>query len=508
MLDRLGNRLGFDQVVALRPRESFLPEYAVETVPAAAGDGDVPWRPGPIRPLRLLTRPELLETLAAVPDDGPPAAFRWRRVQHRLQAAEGPERIAPGMVAARSRLGRRRARLLAGRGRDGPPFLAVPRSASPAGRYVAMVPARVVRMMAPDYAELQVTTNFSFLRGASHAHELVARAVELGHTAIAVADRNSLAGVVRMHIAAKDADLPLLVGARLDLIDGASLLAFPEDRAAYGRLSRLITVGRRRAPKGECELTRADVFEHGAGIVFVALPPEESEEPDDLDNRFAAELSALAAAFPGACYLAGQNLLRGDDTQRLAWLAEIAGACGVSLVATNDVHMHEASRRPLADVLICIREHCTIDDAGYRLAANGERHLKSAENMLRLFEAYPDAVARTQEIVQRCRFNLDELRYEYPDEVTGDSRTPQEELIYQTWEGAKGRYPGGVPKAVRTVVEHELDLIGQLGYAPYFLTVYDIVRFARERHILCQGRGSAANSAVCYCLGITAVDPS
>jgi error-prone DNA polymerase len=360
-------------------------------------------------------------------------------------------------------------------------------------------------MMAPDYAELQVTTNFSFLRGASHAHEFVARAVELGHTAIAVADRNSLAGIVRMHIAAKDADLPLLVGARLDLTDGASLLAFPEDRAAYGRLSRLITVGRRRAPKGECELTRADVFEHGAGMVFVALPPEGLEEPDD---GFTAELSALAAAFPGACYLAGQNLLRGDDAPRLARLAEISEACGVPLVATNDVHMHEAARRPLADVLICIREHCTIDDAGYRLVANGERHLKSAEDMLRLFAAYPDAVARTQEIVQRCRFNLDELRYEYPDEVTGDGRTPQEELIHQTWEGAKGRYPGGVPKAVKAVVEHELDLIGQLGYAPYFLTVYDIVRFARERHILCQGRGSAANSAVCYCLGITAVDPS
>jgi len=172
-------------------------------------------------------------------------------------------------------------------------------------------------MMAPDYAELQVTTNFSFLRGASHAHELVARAVELGHTAIAVADRNSLAGIVRMHIAAKDADLPLLVGARLDLTDGASLLAFPEDRAAYGRLSRLITVGRRRAPKGECELTRADIFEHGAGMVFVALPPEGPDVPDD---GFAVELSALAAAFPGACYFAGQNLLRGDDTHRLPGL--------------------------------------------------------------------------------------------------------------------------------------------------------------------------------------------
>ena len=355
------------------------------------------------------------------------------------------------------------------------------------------------------YAELQVTTNFSFLRGASHAHELVAQAVALGHEAIAVADRNTLAGVVRMHIAAKEAGLRLVVGARLDLRDGASLLAFPEDRAAYGRLSRLITLGRRRAPKGDCDLTRADVFQHGAGMLFVLPPPEPPALPDD---RFADELHALAAAFPGRCYLAAQSLLQGDDDRRLAQIAGLAEAAGVPLVATNDVHMHEPSRRPLADVVACIREHCTIDEAGYRLAANAERHLKSPAAMARLFRDYPDAVARTVEIAERCNFSLDELRYEYPDEVVDPGATAQESLARLTWEGARVRYPGGVPKQVRTLIEHELALIEQLGYAPYFLTVQDIVRFARERGILCQGRGSAANSAICYCLGITAVDPS
>jgi len=357
----------------------------------------------------------------------------------------------------------------------------------------------------PAYAELQVTTNFSFLRGAAHAHELAATAAALGHKAIAVADRNTLAGVVRMHIAAKEAGIPLVVGARLDLADGASLLAFPRDRAAYGRLSRLITLGRRRAPKGECDLTRADVFQHGEGMLFVMLPPDPPTLPDD---RVADELRALAAAFPDCCYLAAQNLLQGDDDRRLARLAALAEACGVPLVATNDVHMHAPQRRPLADVLACIREHCTIDEAGFRLAANAERHLKPPDAMAHLFRDYPDALARTVEIAERCTFSLDELRYEYPDEVVEAGSTPQETLARLAWEGAKKRYPGGVPKRVKLLIEHELALIEQLGYAPYFLTVQDIVRFARERGILCQGRGSAANSAICYCLGITAVDPS
>ena len=355
---------------------------------------------------------------------------------------------------------------------------------------------------APDYAELQVSTNFSFLRGASHPDELTIQAAALGHRAIGVTDRNSLAGVVRAHLGAKQAGIPLLVGARLDLRDGASLLAYPHDRVAYGRLSRLITLGRRRAPKGECELYRADVLEYGAGMVLIVVPP------DNLDKVFDQELAALREAFPDEIYLAASHLLRGDDDQRLAHLHEAAARCAVPLVATNDVHMHVASRRPLLDVLTCIREKCTVDSAGYRIAMNGERRLKSGDEMARLFRDYPDALAHTVEIAERCRFSLDELAYEYPDEITSDGRTPQEELERLTWIEAKNRFPGGVPDKIKKQITYELTLTEELNYAPYFLTVHDLVRFARSRGILCQGRGSAANSTVCYCLGITSVDPT
>ncbi len=350
------------------------------------------------------------------------------------------------------------------------------------------------------YIELQVTTNFSFLRGASHPDELVLQAAALGHPAIAVTDRNSLAGVVRAHVAAKEAGIGLLVGARLDLADGASLLAYPVDRAAYGRLSRLITVGRRRAPKGECILYREDVLAYGEGLIFVMLP----DAAEGLD----AQVGDLRAAFPGTVYLAAHNLCRGDDRRRLARRADLAARLEAPLVATNDVLMHGRSRRPLLDVLTCIREKCVIDEAGWRLEANAERHLKSATDMARLFKDYEPALARTLEIADRCHFSLDELRYEYPDEITADGVPPQRQLERLTWQGVKTRYPGGPSDAVRAQLEHELGLIEELSYAPYFLTVYDLVRFARERGILCQGRGSAANSAVCYCLGITAVDPA
>ena len=350
------------------------------------------------------------------------------------------------------------------------------------------------------YIELQITTNFSFLRGASHPDELMLQAAALGHSVIAVTDRNSLAGVVRAHVAAKEAGIGLLVGARLDLADGASLLAYPVDRAAYGRLSRLITVGRRRAPKGECILYRKDVLAYGDGLLFVVLPGTEKE----LD----VQIGDLRSAFPDAVYLAAQNLCRGDDRRRLARRADLAALLEVPLVATNDVLMHGRARRPLLDVLTCIREKCVIDEAGWRLEVNAERHLKSAADMARLFRGYEPALARTLEIAGRCHFSLDELRYEYPDEITADGVPPQRQLERLTWQGVKTRYPGGPSAEVRAQLEHELALIEELDYAPYFLTVYDLVRFARERGILCQGRGSAANSAVCYCLGITAVDPS
>src|SRR6516225_4286192 len=362
------------------------------------------------------------------------------------------------------------------------------------------------------HAELQVTTNFSFLRGASHPDELVVTAAALGHRAIAITDRNSLAGVVRAHHAAKEVGIRLVVGCRLDLRDGTSLLVFPEDRAAYGRLTRLLTLGKRRAPKGECHLDYADVVAHGEGQAVMVLPPPVPAPargggsgwgPDMAD--FAAR---VAADFRGRAYLTVHHLYRGDDAQRLAHLAALGVRVGLPLVATNDVLYHHPERRPLQDVLTCIREGCTIADAGYRLAANAERHLKPSQEMARLFRGRLDAVERSREIVERCRFSLDELRYEYPEEPAPKGRTPQQRLAGLAWKGAAERFPGGVPDKVRGLIEHELQLIERLDYARYFLTVHDIVRFARSRGILCQGRGTAANSVVCYCLGITAVDPA
>jgi error-prone DNA polymerase len=355
------------------------------------------------------------------------------------------------------------------------------------------------------YAELHVTSNFTFLQGASHAEELALTAAALGQAALAITDRNTLAGVVRAHLAAKSAGIRLVVGCRLDLRDGPSLLAYPTDRAAYGRLSRLLTVGKRRAPKGACHLDTRDVWDHAEGLEFIALPPE---TPEAMDAAFAAMLGDYRNRLGRRLGLAASHRYRGDDRRRLARLAELAAAVRVPLVATNDVLYHTPARRPLQDVLTCIRERCTIDEAGYRLAANAERHLKPPAEMARLFRHSPEALARTLDLVEACRFSLDDLRYEYPDETGAPGETPQQGLIRLTWHGAAGRYPDGVPDRVSATLEHELALIGQLGYAAYFLTVHDIVTFARSRGILAQGRGSAANSAVCYCLGITAVDPA
>jgi error-prone DNA polymerase len=350
------------------------------------------------------------------------------------------------------------------------------------------------------YAELQVTTNFSFLRGAAHPDELVVTAAALGHAAIAITDHNSLAGVVRAHHAAKEVGLRLVIGCRLDLRDGTSLLAFPEDRAAYGRLTRLLTLGKRRAPKGECHLDYADVVAHGDSQIVVVLP---------IDATDVAEFAIrVAADFTGRAYLAAHHLYRGDDMRRLARIAALGEATGLPLVATNDVLYHVPERRPLQDLLTCIREGCTIGEAGYRLAANAERHLKAPQEMARLFRGRVDAIERTLEIVERCRFSLDELRYEYPEEPVPEGQTPQQRLVELTWKGAAERFPEGVPDKVRDLIDHELQLIERLDYARYFLTVHDIMHFARQRDILCQGRGSAANSVVCYCLGITAVDPA
>jgi error-prone DNA polymerase len=358
---------------------------------------------------------------------------------------------------------------------------------------------RVMTHAPPRYAELDVITNFTFLRGGSHAEELVATAKALGHEAIAVADANTLAGVVRAHLAAKELGIKFITGARLVLQDAPSLLAYPTDRAAYGRLCRLLTLGQRRAEKGQCTLYLEDVAAHADGLIFIALPDE---------SDFEAQLLRVKDTLPAPLYLAARHSYRGDDKARIAALAQLAARADVPLVATGGVLYHGSHRRPLQDVLTCIREKCTITEAGFRLEANAERYLKPPSDMARLFRDHEGALARTIEIADACRFSLDELKYEYPDEPVPHGKTPQSHLEDLAWEGAAWRFPGGIPDKVRDTIEKELVLIAALNYAPYFLTVHDIVHYARSLGILCQGRGSAANSAVCYCLAITNVDPT
>ncbi len=352
------------------------------------------------------------------------------------------------------------------------------------------------------FAELVAATNFSFLRGASHPPEIVQQAAALGLAAIGIADRNTLAGVVRAHVAAKEVGIRLVVGARLVTADGFEAVCHPTDRSAYGRLCRLLTAGNRRAPKGECHLSFEEILAAQDGQIFIAMPPRR------LTPSFAERIAALAAAARGRVHLGASFLYRGDERRRLGELAEIAAQSRAPLVATTDVLYHDPTRRPLADVLTCIREKCTIAEAGFRLEANAERHLKGHAEMARLFAHYPEAVARTLAIAERARFSLETLRYEYPDEPVPSDKTPQQHLQDLTWLQAAERYPEGVPEKVRALLVKELSLIAKLDYARYFLTVYDVVRFARSQGILCQGRGSAANSAVCYCLGVTAVDPT
>jgi len=352
--------------------------------------------------------------------------------------------------------------------------------------------------MAVSYAELHCLTNFSFLEGASHADELVIQAKALGLSALGIADRNSLAGVVRAHVAAKQHGIRLLIGARLDLSEGLSVIVYPKDRDAYGRLSQLITLGRRRAEKGECLLHLADLEVCGTGMVLIVV-----EGGEDLDS-----LKRLKDVAGTDLYIAVFRSLRGADEAIVTARHDLAQRAGIRLVVTNNVLMHSTARRPLADVLACIRKGVTIDSAGRLTQANGERHLKSPTEMASLFPTLSEAMGATEEIVTKVQFSLDELAYNYPEEIVQPGENVQDSLKRLTWLGAQDRYPGGVPKAVRTTIEHELRLIAQLGYAPYFLTVYDLVRFAQSRNILCQGRGSAANSAVCYCLGVTSVDPS
>jgi error-prone DNA polymerase len=357
--------------------------------------------------------------------------------------------------------------------------------------------------LSPKYVELCAATNFSFLRGASHPEELVRRAGELGLAALGICDRNSLAGVVRAHMAAKEVGLRLAVGCRLGFCDGTpDILAWPRDREAYGRLTRLLTIGNRRAPKGECHLTLEDLVAWGEGLVLAPLPGPGEEE------GLEALLVRLRGVFADVPRLAVALGYGADDRRRLERLGDIARKAGVPLLAVNDVLYHAAERRPLQDVLTCIRLHETLEGAGRRLEANAERHLKDARAMAHVFRAAPEALAETVSVLESLTFSLDDLAYEYPEEATGLSATPQQELERLTWKGAERRYPDGVPPRVEATIRRELALIEDLAYAPYFLTVQDIVRFARARGILAQGRGSAANSAVCFCIGITEVDPA
>ncbi len=347
-----------------------------------------------------------------------------------------------------------------------------------------------------SYAELHCRTNFSFLEGASHPDELVARAAELGYRALAVTDRNSVAGVVRAHTAAKQAGLQFIVGAELIPQDAPPLVLLPMDREAYGRLCRLLTLGRRRAPKGECRLSFDDLAQHAEGLIGIASPGCAESRLHDLRDLLG-----------NRAFLFAELHLGENDRSRLRRLRELSCTTGLPLVAANDVHYHVPGRRCLQDVLTATRHGCTVAELGYRAFPNAERHLKSPAQMVALFAEHPELVARTIEIADRCRFSLDELRYEYPEELVPSGATPLEHLRRLTWEGARNRYPQGVPDEVSRLVEYELRLIAELRYEAYFLTVWDLVRFARSRDILCQGRGSAANSAVCYCLGVTSVDP-
>jgi error-prone DNA polymerase len=352
------------------------------------------------------------------------------------------------------------------------------------------------------YAELAVTTNFSFLRGASHPQEYVTQAAALGLKAIGIADRNTMAGVVRAYSEWKNhKELKLLVGTRLVTTDGFEAIAYPIDRAAYGRLCKLLSQGNLRTEKGQCHLGFEEILAASDGQIFITMPPER------LSKFFAERLVQLGRAAPTRTYLATAHRYRSDEPRRLGRLAEFGERLRVPLVAVSDTLYHAPQRRSLQDVVTCIREKCTIREAGFRLEKNAERHLKSAEEMARLFAVCPQAIERTIEIAETCNFSLDELGYEYPEEPIPPGKTPQEYLEELTWDRARWRYEEGVPADVQELLRDEFALIAHKKYAQYFLTVYDIVRFAESKGILCQGRGSAANSAVCYCLGITAIPP-
>ncbi|MHC8950575.1 error-prone DNA polymerase [Sphingobacterium hungaricum] len=359
-----------------------------------------------------------------------------------------------------------------------------------------------------QYAELQTTSNFSFLRGASHPQELIDTAIALGYDAIAIADHNTLAGIVRAHVAAKKANIRFIPACRINLLDGPPLLAYPTNKEAYSALSSLLSTGNIRTEKGHCLLYKADVYEHAGGMKFISIPPETLNSNFDFEAEYIHALKEYKEVLGNNLYLGASFLYKGDDQKRMHRLYQLQNSLNIPMAAINDVHYHSPARRELQDVMTCVREKCTIQTAGFRLHANAERHLKPIKEMHRLFKHYPHAIENTLAIVEACNFSLDELKYIYPEEIVNEGRTPMEQLTYLTWKGAHEHFGNAIPDKLKKTIEHELGFMERKNYASYFLTVYDFVNFARKKNILCQGRGSAANSVVCYCLGITSVDPS
>ncbi|MFB9844360.1 error-prone DNA polymerase [Mucilaginibacter ginsenosidivorans] len=362
------------------------------------------------------------------------------------------------------------------------------------------------------YSELQVTSNFSFLRGGSHPEELVREAIRLGYKAIAITDRNTVAGVVRAFKVAKAANdsqdekekIQFIPACRLDLLDGTSLLAYPTNITAWGRLCALLSKGNLRAEKGECHLYKQDVFEHAEGIKFIMVPPSSLNSRFDFDDDFKKDVNEYRKVFGSELYIAACRAYAGDDAK---WLYRIA-QLKVPMVATNNVYYHLAERRRLQDVVTCVREKCTIHNAGFKLHPNAERHLKSIDEMERLFRDYPDAIERIEEITGACNFSLDELKYLEPEWKSPDGRTADEHLAEHTWAGAKKRMGDRMKPQHFDQIQFELDFFKRRKLAPYFLRIYEYTQKAEELGILHQGRGSAANCAVCFCLGITPVDPT
>ena len=359
-----------------------------------------------------------------------------------------------------------------------------------------------------EYAELQITSNFSFLRGASHPEELVEEAAKMGYSKIAITDHNTLAGIVRAHAAARKYEISIIPACRLNLQDGPSLLAYPTNQAGYATLSALLSLGNLRTEKGSCLLYREDVYQHSSGILFVAIPPDTLSANFDFETDFQNSLAEYKHNLNDQLYLAISRNYQGEDQKRMFRLTALANQLKIPLVATNDVYYHRPERRELQDVLTCVREKCTIHTAGFHLFKNAERHLKTPDEMLRLYRQYPQALQNAVHIAQTCQFSLDSLKYVYPEEITNGERSPFEELTHLAWKGAHEIFGENLPQKIVDNINYELKFVKEMEYASYFLTVYDIVSFARGQKILCQGRGSAANSTICYCLGITSVDPT